>query len=52
MTQPPFLLLATILTGGVDHHKYAGNYGFGPSSEDLYARVSKWKQYMQKPKES
>ncbi len=25
------------MTGGVDHHAYASNYGFGPNSEELYA---------------
>jgi NADH-quinone oxidoreductase subunit E len=39
------------LSGGVDHHKYAGNYGFGPPSEDLYAGYEV-ENYMQEPKES
>jgi (2Fe-2S) ferredoxin len=25
------------MTGGVDHHQYMANHGFGPRSEDLYA---------------
>lgn len=25
------------LSGGVDHHEYSGNYGFGPRSDELYA---------------
>jgi NADH:ubiquinone oxidoreductase subunit E len=37
------------LTGGVDHHTYAGNYGFGPRSDELYAGYEV-EQFMQEKK--
>lgn len=49
-TYPP---VGDDMAGGVDHHKYANNYGFGPRSDELYAgyEVEKYMQDTKDPKQ-